>query len=1102
MASDFSMVPIPPPAQAEEAGATPTAAGLPTAAPGVAAPPLTAATATGPPEAVQWVACDACGKWRSVPGSVDLATLTASRWECSMNSWRPAMAACSVPEEAWDDGSGGGGGTGGKGGRGKRGAKKAAAAAAAAASKGATGVPPPSMTPLASGATASATPALPAPPAAALLMVPMAPGLAAGGGGATAFPGAPSAGGAPGSSGAGAAPPPPPYTAAMAPSIPTSHPALPASYSAAAAAPPALPSAYQAHLTVATEAPPAAAAAAVAVATAPVAGKKRRRQPVEWVQCENAACGKWRTLPPHLSPSDLPERWFCHMNHWNPGLASCDAPEETAADNEVTVSVAGTPRVDVGGGGEDDGAGGAASHAAAAAYGLPRSPADGLAAPPGAYGAGFGDGGLAAAAGAASGGVVKKRRRVGADAALAAAGFGAAGAPAATGYGGAGSASGGAALSGGFTVGGGAVGPSAALLSRGALTPLTVDSALARSLVGQAAALHAAGVPGYPPPPPGTAVGPDRRTLAPPPYVYGHKDYHHMLLMHHPEVWSDTGALRAPGPGGEAARFAWASAGAPGVVTMSAPGPGQHSKVSYRDVIPTYWGSRSTRGSQHSAEKTVTAQESHLRWCRSSAYSLPPGVYSNGTPLPADGSAGPWAGEPPASWAPPPGAAPRSAGAWVAAQVALLGGGSFSSGNANSSSGLPLSSSSSGSHSSSAASAGGAEGAPTTLAELARWLGGLASSSPASSSSSSSFSSSAAVQRASVSFAPEAAAPARVALSVGSLGSSARAPLLLPAAQTPGSGLARHVVATPLDVVTESIRDVGRWSGPAGPLSEAYTAAGAMAAAVEAAATRRALFETVVAARRAAAAEAGRDPDSEEVTAEIYAEIAPLPPPEVAGNAGRLTTPGYLTRSVAAPATALAMQERCASVALLLCLAAAATGGQAPAFMNVSTLAQALTALAGGSGSSASASANAAPAAPAAAGAAAALAGRALRTGTAAGAPALGGVWATEARLRALAVAGLVVVEEPPSSTGPAAAATALPRFALAPATATALLSSSSASSAGAIAVPALAAAADALLSKTVASSPSPRSSPLAHFLPLPLAKPWRRTPAPVHAAC
>jgi len=49
---------------------------------------------------------------------------------------------------------------------------------------------------------------------------------------------------------------------------------------------------------------------------------------LEWVQCEK--CEKWRKLPPQISADELPDVWYCSMNTWNPGSASCSAPEDKA----------------------------------------------------------------------------------------------------------------------------------------------------------------------------------------------------------------------------------------------------------------------------------------------------------------------------------------------------------------------------------------------------------------------------------------------------------------------------------------------------------------------------------------------------------------------------------------------------------------------------------------------------------------------------------------------------------------------------------------------------------------------------------------------------
>jgi hypothetical protein len=49
---------------------------------------------------------------------------------------------------------------------------------------------------------------------------------------------------------------------------------------------------------------------------------------LQWVQCERKGCAKWRRLPPHLDPEELPDTWYCEMNDWDARFAQCAAPEE------------------------------------------------------------------------------------------------------------------------------------------------------------------------------------------------------------------------------------------------------------------------------------------------------------------------------------------------------------------------------------------------------------------------------------------------------------------------------------------------------------------------------------------------------------------------------------------------------------------------------------------------------------------------------------------------------------------------------------------------------------------------------------------------------
>lgn len=52
----------------------------------------------------------------------------------------------------------------------------------------------------------------------------------------------------------------------------------------------------------------------------------------EWVQCEN--CEKWRRLPLAISAKDLPDKWYCSMNTWDPRSASCAVQEDYKKEEE------------------------------------------------------------------------------------------------------------------------------------------------------------------------------------------------------------------------------------------------------------------------------------------------------------------------------------------------------------------------------------------------------------------------------------------------------------------------------------------------------------------------------------------------------------------------------------------------------------------------------------------------------------------------------------------------------------------------------------------------------------------------------------------------
>ena len=47
----------------------------------------------------------------------------------------------------------------------------------------------------------------------------------------------------------------------------------------------------------------------------------------EWVQCDEARCGKWRRIPAAVKITDA-QRWVCSMNAWDRERASCAAAEE------------------------------------------------------------------------------------------------------------------------------------------------------------------------------------------------------------------------------------------------------------------------------------------------------------------------------------------------------------------------------------------------------------------------------------------------------------------------------------------------------------------------------------------------------------------------------------------------------------------------------------------------------------------------------------------------------------------------------------------------------------------------------------------------------
>mmetsp|Transcript_30164 Transcript_30164/g.56068 ORF Transcript_30164/g.56068 Transcript_30164/m.56068 type:complete len:1220 (-) Transcript_30164:228-3887(-) len=64
--------------------------------------------------------------------------------------------------------------------------------------------------------------------------------------------------------------------------------------------------------------------AAVALAPGKTVVKK-----IQWVQCERKNCKKWRKIPIEVDLSKLPDQWFCEMNQWDPERAACDLAEDS-----------------------------------------------------------------------------------------------------------------------------------------------------------------------------------------------------------------------------------------------------------------------------------------------------------------------------------------------------------------------------------------------------------------------------------------------------------------------------------------------------------------------------------------------------------------------------------------------------------------------------------------------------------------------------------------------------------------------------------------------------------------------------------------------------
>jgi len=58
---------------------------------------------------------------------------------------------------------------------------------------------------------------------------------------------------------------------------------------------------------------------------------------MNWVQCENPSCMKWRKLPFHVDVDALPDKFYCKDNVWNPESNSCSAPEDEWDDDKDAI---------------------------------------------------------------------------------------------------------------------------------------------------------------------------------------------------------------------------------------------------------------------------------------------------------------------------------------------------------------------------------------------------------------------------------------------------------------------------------------------------------------------------------------------------------------------------------------------------------------------------------------------------------------------------------------------------------------------------------------------------------------------------------------------
>jgi len=68
--------------------------------------------------------------------------------------------------------------------------------------------------------------------------------------------------------------------------------------------------------------------------------KEKAENQQQWVQCEK--CEKWRRLPLHISPEDLPDVWDCTMNTWDVNSSFCGATEDKVESAERGKRILGT----------------------------------------------------------------------------------------------------------------------------------------------------------------------------------------------------------------------------------------------------------------------------------------------------------------------------------------------------------------------------------------------------------------------------------------------------------------------------------------------------------------------------------------------------------------------------------------------------------------------------------------------------------------------------------------------------------------------------------------------------------------------------------------